>query len=57
MAQSVGNKFTERSKQIHRERAGNQTKNYCSKIAEYRYFFCDGSRFKGLDQVEDLKRM
>jgi len=28
VAQSVGNKFTERSEEIHRERAGYQTKNY-----------------------------
>ena len=31
-------KFTERSKEIQRQRAGYQTKNYFRKIAEYRYF-------------------
>jgi len=32
VAQSVGNKFTERSKEIQRQRAGYQTKNYFRKI-------------------------
>jgi len=34
----VGNKFTERSKEIQRQRAEYQTKKYFRKIAEYRYF-------------------
>jgi len=38
VAQSVGNKFTERSKETHRESAGYQTQNYSRKIAEHRYF-------------------
>jgi len=36
VVQSIGNKFTERSKEIQRKRAGYQAKNYFRKIAEYR---------------------
>jgi len=38
VAQSVGSKFAARSKEIHRESAGYQKKNYYRKIAEYGYF-------------------
>ena len=39
MAQSVGSKFTDRSKGTHRKRAGYKTKNHFRKVAEHRCLY------------------